>query len=289
MNRQAQLLYLQNVRDIEVAIYCLNIKHQEAVQAYKKRLYELQTVSYRELPCRVHHAGHICIIIALGFLAWLWITAYILCRPDGGVIAQAFLCFSLCTVAGIVWKIVSYAYEIHRYRIAKRDILSYNNQEQRRAENNLAKVPALIQNWNQHNAWYKGEMGKLNYLREEFYDMNIIPLPFRNVAAVCYIYDYMATSQEALTTALFDHRIEDGIRRIEEKLDDVISSVGELIYETRCQRQHAERIIDQNNRMLESSRRIEKNTLEAAQYARLSANYNKASAFFAEARYFKMN
>lgn len=44
-------------------------------------------------------------------------------------------------------------------------------------------------------------------------------------------------------------------------------------------------MISQNESMLKSLERTEQNTFESKEYAQLSLNYNKATAFFAAATY----
>lgn len=263
MNRQSQLLYLQNIRDIEVALYCLKNKHQEEEEDYRIRLDELQTVFYLDPPTKVDNSEHIGRVIIAGIISLaLLAAAYLLFTSPmrtnyAGITTHGvrffswvFLIVFLIAAAITIGFIAIYIQEHREYKIKTKDMILHNNQERKKAEENSVKISELKRNWDKRNAWYKEEMGKLNHLREEFYDMNIIPLPFRNISAICYIHDYMATSRESLTTALFGRHIEDGILRIEAKLDAVVSSLQTLIYETRCQRQQSECIIEQNNRML---------------------------------------
>jgi uncharacterized protein (UPF0305 family) len=121
--------------------------------------------------------------------------------------------------------------------------------------------------------------------------MNILPNPYRNLASVLYIYDYMSSSSATLEDTLIHEHMENGIQRLEAKLDIVIDRMGDMLYETRCMRAENRRniqtTIDQNNRMLESLQESNQNTADAAQYARLAANYSKANAYFSLANYLK--
>lgn len=106
-----------------------------------------------------------------------------------------------------------------------------------------------------------------------------------NLAAIQYIYEYMSTSQASLEHTLLSTQIEDGIRRIEKKLDVIIQRQEETIFMLHRQEAQNESMMEQNNQMLESLRRIEENIFEASRYAQISAYYNKTCAFFALADY----
>ena len=126
---------------------------------------------------------------------------------------------------------------------------------------------------------------------DDFYSMNIVPLQYRNLKAICYIYDYMSTSQATLEETLYHEHMESGIQRLEDKLDIIAEQVEMVLYETRCMRQEnkasVERIINQNSGMLNHLKNIERNSADAALYAELSANYSKANAYFSVANYLK--
>ena len=52
-------------------------------------------------------------------------------------------------------------------------------------------------------------------------------------------------------------------------------------------RANIERTISQNNRMLKQLESVSYNTQEAAQYARLAADYSRANAYFAQSEVWK--
>ena len=124
-----------------------------------------------------------------------------------------------------------------------------------------------------------------------FYNMNVIPLEYRNVTAMCYIYDYMSTSQATLAEALLHEKLENGIQRIESRLNIMLDYLDNVLYETRCIRAEnqvaVERIINQNNQMLKKMETAAQNTAEAAEYAQLASNYAHANAYFSLANYLK--
>ena len=123
--------------------------------------------------------------------------------------------------------------------------------------------------------------------------MNIIPVQYRNLASVIYLSDYMNSCEESFQMALLSTQIEEGIRRIERKLDAIASLLVQQIYETRCLRAENkvahDRMDKQNRQMLDRLSSVEKYSSDAAKYAQLSSNYSKASAYFSLATYLKVS
>lgn len=304
MNREALLLYLQNIRDLEVARYFLNRKYQMEKRNRQQQVEKLKFVKYVQVPEQPKKNDGVSIVV-IGFIfaaLCLYATygSFSLAGSASGIaglmnfIGWILLISFLVIIIATIVHIDTLKNDYERRKKAYEDALFYNSQEQKRHEKNKQKIASLNRTWYQYEDWYQGELKKIEPILNDFYSMNIIPKRFRNVSAMCYIYEYMSTSQESLSMALLDQHLEDGIRRIENKLNTIISDLTDLIYETRCLRQDSQQIIeqnkkniDQNNHMLESLQRTEQNTLQAAQYAELSADYSKANAYFSLATYLK--
>ncbi len=313
LHREALLLYLQDVRDLEVSLYYLQQKYQQEKQNHIYQIDKLRETSFQALPHKPEKGGSIAKAVAAAVAAVfvLWIIIWLFQSPPkflsiyAGIIssvvrfvywAAIIVCIIICVVAivTVITSIASVIGDHSEYGQKYKDVLSHNDFEKKKEEQNKLKISSLNQNWNQREAWYQEEKNKIVPILNDFYNMNLIPKQFRNVSAICYIYDYMSTSQESLTMALLDQHLEDGIRRIENKLDEVIAQMADMVYETRCLRQESQRaveqnnrIIEQNNRMLDSLQRTEQNTLQAAQYSELSANNTRATAYLSLATYLK--
>ena len=131
-------------------------------------------------------------------------------------------------------------------------------------------------------------------LLEKAYSINIIPRRYRNLKSIYYIHEFMSTSQLSLEDALLHGLIDDGISRLETKLDEIIAQNEDLIFQNRQLEANTSEIIEQNKRLLdsnqqllESQERTEQSTYEAAQNARIAANYAETSAFFETLNYLK--
>ena len=286
MDRNALLLYLQNVRDLEVARYWLQAQYQKEKNHYLKQKSDMEKTDFRLLPEDPGGLGCLFWGLLIMGLAEL-IAAFVMFGHAAGGAGAFFFIASIPFFIGTVAIFRSYQREREEYRCKYRTAVLHNESETKRAKENKVALPKLVESWKARNAWFQAENKKVSDALRSFYSMNILPVQFRKLSAVCYIYDYMSTSQESLTTALFDQHMEDGIRRLEAKLSSIISRLETMVYETRCIRQNSERMMAQNNHMLESLQRTESNTLQAAQYAELSANYSRANAYFSLATYLK--
>ena len=101
----------------------------------------------------------------------------------------------------------------------------------------------------------------------------------------------MSTSQQSFEMALLSNQIEDGIRRIEARLDIIAGNLRTVIWQQRVMRdenrQKYYRQDDQYNRMLDSLKRMEGNQKSIEEYTRLSAYYNETQGIIANAYYLR--
>ena len=99
---------------------------------------------------------------------------------------------------------------------------------------------------------------------DKAYGANIIPLQFRNIQGVYYLYDYISTSNQGLSEALMQCNLD----AIKQKLDNVIQLQGKAIIQ---QAQANVAIMKQNQQILETAQATMQNTAVAAKYAQIAA------------------
>lgn len=363
MNRQANLLYLQNLRDLEVAREKLKKIHADylsknvsAIRVTKDNaIFCIETPFEEELSFNTRkepkkpvflQKGRLLFTVSCCLLLSALFVAGICFLKNNTSVFNNCIVLSLCFALYPVAKSLEYMSEINTFKSELSQFKTEVKNEKRRiqqqnsairqhnseiAKNNViirqknqtlkqqidAEISRLLTLRQKHNAWYEAELGKLNTLISDFYNMNVLPNStyhtWRGLAPVCYIYDVLSTTTElTLKDVLFSQQFEAGIQRLEAKMDTMIGQLGALVYETRCIKQNTDILIQQNEEMLiessrnmntlieqnkkqvhsvqeleESIKRNEQYTLEAAQYASLSANYAKANAYFALAEYLK--
>ncbi len=300
MDRNALLVYLHDLRDLEVAKYQIEKKLRKfislkntVVQNLQNQIEMVKKENYWERPEQPEKiflfmfGCGVFLIFGGFFFKWLGIP----------------LLDKICMVIGVICSIMFgwlHFSEYREYRNAVREVEQHNQQEMERLTNvvpGIVKEKRKIQQKNmsgnlpteQH---LKEELEKVKTLLQEAYALNILASAYRNVASVYYIYEYMSTSQASLEETLIHEHMENGIKRIESKLDMIIEQNEELIFSMRQVEANTERTVEQTKEMLsvlqknlESQQRTEQSTLEATQYAAISANYSKTTAFFAMADY----
>lgn len=99
---------------------------------------------------------------------------------------------------------------------------------------------------------------------QEAYNANIIPIQFRNIEGIYYLYDYISTSNQGLSEALMQCNLE----AIKQQLYRVINMQGEMIVR---QAQHNAAMYEQNQQLLNMARATVVNTAMAAKYAKISS------------------
>jgi hypothetical protein len=102
---------------------------------------------------------------------------------------------------------------------------------------------------------------------QKAYNANIIPLQFRTIEGVYYLYDYLSTSNQTLAEALLQANLE----AIKQRLDQVIATQGKLIVEQQQTNAKLANIQATNQQILQNAQRTAANTAQAAQYAQIAA------------------
>lgn len=128
------------------------------------------------------------------------------------------------------------------------------------------------------------ELTTLNGVLEKAYDVNIIPSQFRhNIYVLYYLYDFIRSSHQSLTTAL----LHCDLNEIKAKLNTIIEQQQEIIIQQAVIAAQNSKLLQQNQAQLEQLSAIEANTAQAAQYAEIAAVNAEACAWIGVANYLK--
>ena len=293
MDRPALLLYLQNIRDLEVTKYRIYSKWEKEKQHYQREMAKCDVKpSYQDKP-EFEYVGAGClfyffIIEAIGLSLGIFVMASM--KASGWT---AFMVIG----ALFFWILVLINKPVNRkdqesiYQSQVNDVEEYNKRQDDIVQEATIKYNELLHQRNELAKKYKSSYDHVNGVLNQFYSMNILPSQYRNVASAIYIYDYMSSSQASLEDTLVHEHMENGIQRIQSRLNQMMRRLDDVIYETRCirddNRANIEQVITKNNQMLKELQSAAISTQDAAQYAELAANYSKANAYFSLANYFK--
>lgn len=276
MERNALLLYLRDVLDLEIAKNKIQSLYNHDRMIYESKYDSLNDVKYENLPEKEDSHIGITIFLLIGTILFLWLGSF------GGFILKFFgIWCAIVVLFLIIGNIVSKI----RYKKKKAAVISCNSDLKIQHDKNLKEIVFLQSEWKKKNDFYNSEYQKVNRILESYYSQNILANQYRNLASVYYIYDYMSSSHESLKDTLIHEHMENGIQRILSKLDRIIDQNSEMIFLQRRNEASNQKIITQNRNMLSSLQQIEQNSYDTIQYARLSANYNEANAYFSLATY----
>lgn len=300
MDRQAIVFYLENVRDMEVV--CYEIKRQW--ESRKDDIYRFINNHPTTVHKRTYYKKSLLstiLKVILGIIcfspALVFIGSYVYIEVLEGTNGWAYVLLIPSIVLGffgLILGLTTIVEAIHHYRWAtntNKEIDDEYAAAVKRSVRNQSIVKEKEKELRKIDSYYKSQYDEAHKILTDFYNMNIVPIQFRKLSAICYLYDFMNTSGESFRDALFSQQIEDGIRRIESKLNDIIEVVNSILIEQRIifenNRDRVNSIYEQNNKMIDSLKKIEHNQKNIEDYSRLSANYNEAQAFISMARYLR--
>lgn len=299
INREALILYLQNVRDLEVARNILMRNHKQKQSEYNNKCdyYGSEAIikEYPRKPTKEEYfVGVIMLLIGISIFGTIKFMDSLM-KVDSmlsGVFYFLAIVLVIIGVASIIM-VLSKNNEIqaeYEYRCAEID--KENENAVKEEKERQQQLPALNVEWNSECEKYEKNIKDVERILFSFYDMNIIAKEYRyNLSAVQYIYEVASSTQLSYEQICLQTKVEDGIRRIETNLNEIINQVEELIYQTRCMREEQnnaiQNMIKQNDDMLYHLEQTEKNSALSAQYARLASNYAEANAYFSLATYLK--
>lgn len=298
MDRKVLLLYLKDIRDLEFAKYKIDMIYADEQRKYYETMNELQDYKTVEIPDekKDNWSSDSYIGFLIGFIGLC--MELIAFMQEGvkffdfgdapvGLMVFALIFWNVICVGLIMFSIASVQ---NSAKANKEDIENrkrYNQEVKLANERNREMKPKVNYQWRKRSAYLKSEKSKVEALLQSYYGLNILANPYRNLASVYYIYDYMSSCQDSLKETLIHEHMENGIQRILEKLDDVIRSNEEMILRTRVLESHSKRIIEQNEELLKSAERMNESNDLIVENTALIANYSKANAYFSLANYLK--
>lgn len=274
MDRRALLLYLRDIRDLEVAKNKIQTIYNHEKELYSNQVYELNRISYKDVPERVHimlSFGTIIKVLILWMVGIYLISFMYYMRDDMLCGKGEFVFWILLGVFPIICGAVLIVQDIRHKKYLNRErnnVIKHNENEKIKELKNGEKRGLLIQEWKKRERFLNTEYNRVALLLQSFYNQNILANQYRNLASVYYIYDYMSSSQESLKDTLIHEHMENGIQRILAKLNTIVEQNETIIFQNRILEADNKRMIEQNMGMLDSLNKMEQNTYEAAQYAK---------------------
>lgn len=276
LSRDALLIYLENLRTLET------IKHESSlsyarVKADVDKNKKIAEKAKNNVPVEPQKAlykqqeNNIKYIVSGIFFIIMGIASVFALFDESIFWVFAGLFFIICGAFCIIYVIcdkkevdeynakvyANYNHEMEDYRkrVEEHDRLVASNAEivSRKEEKEKEFKKLLTDDYN-----------KAQEQLDKAYSVNIIPMQFRNIQGVYYLYDYISTSNQGLSEALMQCNLD----AIKQKLDNVIQLQGKAIIQ---QAQANVAIMKQNQQILETAQATMQNTAVAAKYAQIAA------------------
>lgn len=287
MNRDAFLIYLKDLRDLEFARKSLDTALARGKDNYNRRANFLRQTNYRDKEKFDWLFIIIAPILVVAFVFVFRKARSCTFFPDEHFLSgtlEALFWYAFVLVLGyftILCVFVAIA-SLFGTPADNRAIRKHNQQEAITEENQKKELATLNATWNKQSTSLKRQYNQVDTLLKNGYNLNLIPSPYRNLASLYYIYDYMSTSQASLEDTLLHEHLENGIQRILSRLDSIIAQNEQIIFQNRQLEAQNRQMIERTDRMLASLQRTEQNTLEGKQYAQINAQHTQTIAFFKE-------
>ena len=305
MKREALVLYIENIRDLEVAKEQANKgwlntkKDRDMILGGLSRNIERMAPPVKEDYVKINIGSSLIILLVSGILLiGVVFFGAVISRKliiesnfgDPGINSfkefmniGGVLIIGMCVVL-FIWAIQKRDESEQKYLAAVTEYEKYNEAAEKQEKTNRYKYETVYKAYKDKMDFYQSENKRIGNILNEFYSMNVIPIQFRDLKQMIYIYDYLTTTEATLETALFETQIEDGIKRIEDKLDIILEGIEKHIMETRCMNvknhEAVQRQINSNALMLSDLKRAEQNAADAAAYEKLMVNYSLANTYF---------
>lgn len=267
ISREALLIYLDNIRTLETIVRESEQQTVKINQRYSTDETRLMKNIYVPREPKGSFENHVSkissgvILIILGII--LFIVAML---ADCGWVISVACAMLLCIFPGI-FKIFE-GIEMNKNNKLYRKNLKLYEMERQIYNAEFAEATAKVQNIRKkadsHIADIDKEKEEITELLRQAYSANIIPLQFRNIQGVYYLYDYLSTSTQSLSDALMQCNLD----AIKQKLDEIINLQSQTIVQ---QAQANAALYEQNQRILEAAEATMNNTAVAAKYAQISA------------------
>lgn len=271
LSRDALLIYLENLRTLET------IKHESSlsyarVKADVDKNKKIAEKAKNNVPVEPQRAPlqekDPSILIGCALFIIIGIVGICTGIEILVILGIFFILFGVAAIPGLISKsknVEEYNLKvIADYNSAVEDYKKKVKEHDRLVANNAEIVSRKEEKEKEFKTLLTADIHKAQEQLDKAYSANIIPLQFRNIQGVYYLYDYISTSNQGLSEALMQCNLD----AIKQKLDNVIQLQGKAIIQ---QAQANVAIMKQNQQILETAQATMQNTAVAAKYAQIAA------------------
>lgn len=228
MNRRELILYLENLKNLEILKYRAIQQtklYDDKIAEEREKIKEKECYSFATstIVCLIVSICLICASIGVRYYSFVYSQDYHL----------PFVLFCLKFAIPIFFVVLAItvmacgeAFSDFFWTIRSNTKAKKHNQYVKQIESQVIKKIREISNKKEE---IKADVLEIDKLLAEAYSFNLIPSQFRTLPYIIYIYDYVSTSQQTLENAFLHSHIEQAVKQITAKLDIIISQNIQII------------------------------------------------------------
>ena len=290
ISRDAMLIYLKDLRTLETIVNESTGKKNQLISKrdeLEPRVITIEEPEKPEQPFRPVKDGSQ-LTMGIIFILCGGIASIVSIACEMGILGIPFGIFFIplglyCLISEISYRVTSKSDYIENMMLYDEKMEVYEKKMEeyerraRRIRNENAdrrnEVEQQKQEMTKASDEIQEDIDTYRKMLEEAYRADIIPLQFRSIEGIYYLYDFLSTSQLTLTDAL----MHADLQAIKDKLDAVIQLQKENIIQQAQANARLEDIQKSNQEILSAARVTAMNTSAAAQYARIAAVNSQVS------------
>lgn len=283
IDRDALLIYLNDVRTMETILKETEKKKLRMAGEETKLKTDITNCENKEPPYEYNEKEHEYIMgnevigLICGGIGILGLIFYLIIRSDENPETFYGVSFALLSVLFFVSLIII---RIKKMKVKETNKIIRDNYAKAIESRNQFYAYWRSQATQKRNAFYSWKTGADKIIIEmtdeqktiandldKAYSANIIPMQFRNIEGVYYLYDYLSTSNQSLSEALMQANLE----AIKQRLDEIIEKQSAQIVLQAQANAKLDEVISRNRKILETAQATMNNTAIAAKYAQITA------------------
>lgn len=300
-SHEVEKIYMEQLRNIETSVYIL---HKKEVATINKIDRLKSPIPKRKDPYKPKFKNYIDTVPALILPIILVIVLNEILKAILSEIEFLDILLSpilnllfigCCVIGGImalvgIFKLFSgikeYATAMKKYNAKVNETKDANIKIVNTVKRNFERANSLVP---VQNEIHKERLEAMK-IRDNLYGVNWIPIQYRNIRVVYYIYNMVTTSPIGIEEALKYYLLQETNNKIDEvlhKMDTIIENQNEIIMNQAIMQAQNKSLIHQNDTIIKQNADITENTQLAAEYAQIGAACAKANAYFTLANYLK--
>lgn len=297
-NHEIEKLYMEQIRNIETAIYILN-ERKNSIRNEMQRLRIPRSRPNQPFKPYKPDTNLLSIIGIVIVNIILPIIYFKVCGFIGDIFTSHFFevklpsTLTILTILFSIWCIFAVREDHKNY---SKQMKKYD-EEMNKYYDKIEKNRRIDKSNYDYSFKLEGQIWKIDEeiekaskIRSKLYSINWIPIQYRNIRVAYYICDIVTTSTISIDEALKYYLMQETNNKLDviiNKLDNIIDNQNSIIINQAVTQAQNQRLISSNKSMLSRLASIESNSRLAADYSEISARYSEANAYFSLATYFK--